>query len=276
MNETRPMRILSLGAGVQSSTVLRMSIRGELPRLDAAVFSDTGWEPPAVYSHLDDLKREAEAAGITLSIVGAGNIRDDALRSKVRGLKGEGTRWVSMPYFTKGEDGRRGMIKRQCTKEYKLVPIQREMRRLAGYRPRQRIPAGTVEQWIGISIDEAQRMKDSRVAWIVNRFPLIYDIRKTRAECIVWNERNGYPPPPRSACIGCPFKHNAEWRETRARPEEWEDAVRFDEAIRSSGGERGGAYIHADRVPLKLAKIDDGDPNQGSLFGNECEGLCGV
>ena len=39
------LRILSLGAGVQSSVVLLMSIKGILPRLDAAIFADTQWEP---------------------------------------------------------------------------------------------------------------------------------------------------------------------------------------------------------------------------------------
>ena len=39
------IEILNLGAGVQSSTVLLMSIHGELPHIDHAIFADTGWEP---------------------------------------------------------------------------------------------------------------------------------------------------------------------------------------------------------------------------------------
>ena len=38
--------MLSLGAGVQSSTLLLMAREGEL-ELDAAVFADTRWEPAA-------------------------------------------------------------------------------------------------------------------------------------------------------------------------------------------------------------------------------------
>ena len=38
------MRVLSLGAGVQSSTLLLMACHGEL-ELDAAIFADTQWEP---------------------------------------------------------------------------------------------------------------------------------------------------------------------------------------------------------------------------------------
>src|SRR5919198_522536 len=39
----RPLRILSLGAGVQSSTLLLMALAGELPRLDAAILLDNPW-----------------------------------------------------------------------------------------------------------------------------------------------------------------------------------------------------------------------------------------
>ena len=45
--------VLSFGAGVQSTTLLMMSLAGELPPLDAVVFADTGWEPRAVYAHLE-------------------------------------------------------------------------------------------------------------------------------------------------------------------------------------------------------------------------------
>ncbi len=61
--------VLSLGAGVQSTCVLLMSCRGVLPKLDCAVFADTGWEPKAVYDHLEWLKGEAERAGIPVHVV---------------------------------------------------------------------------------------------------------------------------------------------------------------------------------------------------------------
>ena len=72
-------RILSLGAGVQSTTVLLMSIAGELPKIDHAIFADTGWEPTAVYEHLDWLEGWAIAAGVKIHRVSNGNIRDDAI-----------------------------------------------------------------------------------------------------------------------------------------------------------------------------------------------------
>ena len=47
------LRVLSLGAGVQSTTLALMAAHGEIgPMPDCAIFADTGWEPKAVYEHL--------------------------------------------------------------------------------------------------------------------------------------------------------------------------------------------------------------------------------
>lgn len=46
------MRILNLGAGVQSTTIFLMAHEGELPMIDYAIFADTQEEPKAVYDHL--------------------------------------------------------------------------------------------------------------------------------------------------------------------------------------------------------------------------------
>lgn len=44
--------IQSLGGGVQSTALALMVARGELPRLEAAIFADTGWESAATYGHV--------------------------------------------------------------------------------------------------------------------------------------------------------------------------------------------------------------------------------
>jgi 3'-phosphoadenosine 5'-phosphosulfate sulfotransferase (PAPS reductase)/FAD synthetase len=265
------LRILSLGAGVQSSTVLLMSCRGELPKLDVAVFADTGWEPQAVYRHLAFLESEGDRYGIPIYRVQAGRIRTDALRSQVRGTKASGHRWASMPYFVLGPNGEKGMIKRQCTKEYKLEPIRKKVRQLTGYAPRKRIPHGFVQQWIGISADEFRRQRGSGEMWRINWHPLI-DLHKTRAGCLEWMHTRGYPEPPRSACVGCPFRSDDEWRWLRDNePASWQDAITFDRAIRNCGGMRGQVFLHAARIPL--ADVDlrtDVDYGQGLLFDTLC------
>ena len=118
-------RFLSLGAGVQSSATLVLAVRGRIPTFDAAVFADTGWEPSTVYRQLARLTRIAERAGIPVLRVSNGHIRKDALDSAHR--------FASMPLFTLGPKGERGMARRQCTTEYKIRPIKAEVRRRLGY-----------------------------------------------------------------------------------------------------------------------------------------------
>jgi hypothetical protein len=82
------MRVLSCGAGRQTLTLAMLSAEGALPKLDAAVFADTGWEPKAVYRQLDRLEREVlQPAGIPLYRVSKGNLRDDVLNpDKMRSI----------------------------------------------------------------------------------------------------------------------------------------------------------------------------------------------
>lgn len=260
------LRVLSLGAGVQSTTVALLSAAGRLPKLDAAIFADTGWEPAAVYQHLDRLEREAlQLAGIPLYRVSVGNIREDALNPEHR--------FASMPLFIKNQDGGDGMTRRQCTSEYKLKPIKAQVRQLLGYPHPTPVPRGLyAEQWIGISRDEFGRAKDSGIQYLRSAFPLLdlegaADGREgwTRDDCLRYLRANGWETTPKSACIGCPFHGNAQWRALRdGNPEEWADAVAFDKAIRS-GNARGNAngkpllgeaYLHRSRVPLDQAPID--------------------
>lgn len=73
--EEPTLRVLSLGAGVQSTTLFILSAIGVLPKLDYAIFADTGAEPQEVYDHLDRLEREvAIPAGIPIIRVQYGNL----------------------------------------------------------------------------------------------------------------------------------------------------------------------------------------------------------
>ncbi|MFH8350064.1 hypothetical protein [Streptomyces sp. NPDC018045] len=64
---------------MRSSALLALSAEGILPRVDYAIFTDTGREPKAVYDHLDRLDEIPEPAGIPILRVSSGNNRDDAL-----------------------------------------------------------------------------------------------------------------------------------------------------------------------------------------------------
>lgn len=250
------IRILSLGAGVQSTTLALMSIEGKLARPDAAVFADTGWEPAAVYKHLSRLGTELERAGIPLHRVSQGNLREDAINPDHR--------YASVPYFVRNPDGSDGMGRRQCTSEYKLAPINRKVRELLGAKPPdfRRVPRGQVaEQWIGFSVDEVHRVSGKfGVSYLRARYPLI-ELGMNRINCERWLESRGWDSVTKSACVGCPYHGNAQWRDLRDhRPDEWADAIAFDEAIRKGGARGlpldGEAFLHRSRIPLSIAPID--------------------
>jgi hypothetical protein len=245
-----------------------MAAHGEIgPMPDCAIFADTRWEPKEVYDHLAWLT-SANVLPFPVYQVSAGNLRDDIMsRSNTTG-----GRFAAVPWFMKMPNGDDAMGRRQCTKEYKLTPVRRKVRELLG----DKTPKGGAEVWIGISTDEAIRMKPSRVGYMVNRWPLI-EQRMNRNDCLRWLERHGYPLAPKSSCIGCPFHSNQQWRELRERPAEWQDAIEVDAAIRSQPGFRGEQYMHRSLVPLADVDLSTAeDRGQLNMFNNECEGMCGV
>ena len=271
--------VLSLGAGVQSSALALMAAHGEVtPMPDIAIFADTGWEPKAVYDWLAWLETQLP---FPVTTVGAGNLREDQITARVRGKKDEnGGRWVALPYFTRDSDtGSIGLMRRQCTSEYKIYPIEHFIRHeLMRLRPRQRAPKVlTIEQWYGISLDEVTRCKKEFVEpWRRNRYPLI-EQRMTRGHCLEWMARNGYPQPPRSACLGCPFHSDEEWQRIKDGPaDEWAGVVEFDAAIRKADGMRGDTFIHRSCKPISEVEFSTVAASGQYSMLDECEGMCGV
>jgi hypothetical protein len=258
--DSEQLSAISLGAGVQSTTLLLMANRGDLVpwRPVEAIFADTGWEPQGVYDHLAWLESVSE---IPIRRVSYGNIRDHALNKPLG---------VDMPLHVTGARGP-GILRRQCTQRYKIYPIRKRIRELMTEHGVKRATS-----LLGISRDEWQRMKPSGVQYLDNRYPL-FERDMTRLDCLNWLDRNGFPVPPKSACVGCPYHDNVRWGEMkRNRPQEFDDACTFDDAMRQS---RPGyqAFLHHSRIPLRLVDLrSPGERGQLSLFDAECEGMCGV
>ena len=278
-------RALSLGAGVQSSVLALLLSRSD-PRLmelgyskpDAAVFADTGWEPEYVYVHLAWLEEQLDYPLIRVS---SGDIRAN-LR---KGLTASGHRFVDVPFYLVDENGKKGMLRRQCTNHYKIAPIYKRVRKLAGGRRGRPFPQDRhVEMWLGISLDEVGRMKPSREPWVNHRWPLV-DLGMTRRDCAEWFASE-YPGRtlPRSACVICPYRSDEHWLELkRSEPDSYAAAVKFDRWLRNSTTNpvrqllNGRPYLHSARRPLATVIAEkENDPDSLNHFNEECEGLCGV
>lgn len=269
------LRVISLGAGVQSSAMYWLAEIGEIkPKPDYAIFADTQQEPPWVY---ENLKYMQERGTIPIRVGTAGDIGESIRRS----VDPEGERFAAIPFWI-NKEGRAVPGRRQCTSEFKIRVITREIRSLLGLRPHAWASSKyKVEQWVGISLDEVHRAKRSREKWIDTRWPLILDTPMRRSDCIEWMELQGHPIPRKSACIMCPFRtpeEYSQWRDTD--PEIFAKAVEFDRLLRSNGTVRGmekEQFVSNLLLPLEdTPPPDDTDGVEVDHFGNECEGLCGV
>lgn len=271
-----PIHILSLGAGVQSSTLALMAAAGEvMPMPTAAVFADTKAEPAGVYRWLDWLEKQLPFPVIKVT---KGSLTATSLTVRTR--KDGSGKWVKslIPAFIQNPDGTRGIMGRACTYDYKVLMLEKESRRIGGIKRGQKTVG--VIQWIGISLDEVVRMKPSRVPWIEHRWPLI-EARMTRCDCLRWMEKKGFPKPPRSACVYCPFHSDKEWRRLKdEEPLEFARAVEFEIKLQAAkaitDNQRGIPFLHNSLIPLSQVDLTT-DTERGQMhFFNECEGMCGV
>jgi 3'-phosphoadenosine 5'-phosphosulfate sulfotransferase (PAPS reductase)/FAD synthetase len=274
----KPLRILSLGAGVQSSTLALMAEHGDIEPIDCAIFADTQSEPKAVMEWLDWLEKQVR---YPIYRVTRGSLKNEQLSLKTSRKTGLTAVAPKIPAFVANPDGTQGMFGRKCTADFKIAPIERKIKELIGIKRFSKKNTLMVEQLIGISVDEAQREKPSRKREIRNIFPLL-DLYMTRNDCLNWMQKHGYPEPPKSACTFCPFHSDAMWEEIKASPE-WESVVHFERELQRLAKEdtvtRGVPYLHRSCVPIDQVAFKpktNKKLHQLNLFGNECSGMCGV
>lgn len=276
-----PFRVLSLGGGVQSSTMALMAAQGLLASgavPHAAVWADTGWDRPTTSAMVEWL---GTCCPFPVFRVSQGD-----LRQHVRG--GLTERYISIP----SRAGER-IDRRICTRHFKTDVISTATRQLMGCQPRQRLPADVVEMWLGMSTDEVIRCKPSKHRWQRNRWPLI-EANLTRSDCQRWwaaHAPAGAPALGRSSCIGCPYHSRAEWADlARTYPDMVEEAAQIEDRMQAEDValSQPVSFLHRRMIPLREAiELDLREAEwveaQGALFaddddgwGNECEGMCGV
>lgn len=268
--------VINLGAGVQSSAMALMAAKKEItPMPDFAIFADTQAEPKSVYLWLDWLETQLP---FPVHRVTRGNMTEDMMALRTAQ---DGRQWTksTIPAFTQTADGSIGLLGRSCTADYKVAPILKNLRRLCEIKRGEK--EVQITQWIGISYDEIQRMKPSRDKWTQHRWPLV-EREMRRHDCMAWLKRNGFPEPPRSACAYCPFHSNKEWRRLKEyEPDAFAEAVRVEKELQRTkamtDNMRSIPWLHRSCVPLEQVDLStEEDAGQLDMFGNECEGLCGV
>ena len=268
----KPFRVLSWGCGAPSTTLGVLSALGELEPLDLIITSDTGWERQVTYDARDFYAAWFRERGIRVEMIEGGDIRREGALEHIH-----------MPFWTDTGGG----LQRQCTREFKVRPIKRKVREVLGYLPSTppAPAAGAVEQWLGFTWDEVGRMRESDVAFMVHRYPLV-EKRMTRDDCERFLAFHDLPVPVKSACVGCPFRRASEYLQMQQdAPEEWEQAVEFDEQNRHNpfadcGSDADRLYIYKNRkmapTPLKDADLeaDAARERNKQMMLPMCDGPC--
>lgn len=258
------MKIISLGWGVQSFTLAAMVALGELEPVDFAIHADTRHESQLTYLFVYRWKGWLEERG--LKVVTVHPSHSDPLNN--------GYGQQDAPYYTLDVQGNSGQGKRQCTTQWKINPMRRYISQFVKDSGETKSP-GIIEQWIGISLDEFQRMKDSDVKYITHRWPLI-EKRMTRKDCEIWLRDHNIEIPPKSSCTFCPYHSTAEWRRIKSTPLDWEEAVTVDRLIRTARPPYD-LFVHPARRPLEEIDFRTAEEKgQMTLWDNECSGICGV
>lgn len=170
------VNVWSYGGGKQSVAIAALIVQGKLPKPDLIVMADTGRERSSTWRYLNDwirpiLSRHGMAVQIaphSLSTVDLWRTKND---------DGESKPMLLIPAFTTlTKSGEVAKLPTYCSNEWKRRVVMRWLKARGIER---------AEMWLGISRDEAHRMKDSDVKWLSHRYPLI-DLMMNRETASVW------------------------------------------------------------------------------------------
>lgn len=276
------MKILSCGAGMQSSALHLMScenalakIRGEppvwpqVPIYDISIFCDLGFEPPWVKKQVEFLANAGHSCGVPLVIL------DSPLYTDFMENFGE-RRTISIPWWTIKEDGHKSKMPRNCTIDYKVELISKYVRwELLGYKKGQRLrdeDKKAREMHMGFSAEEARRCKENPNPMFVNKFPLV-EMGLTRADNYAYIKDVWGLETRASACAFCPFHKNYFFKYLRENePEQFAQVVGVDELLRDKKPKPPmDSDLFISRSRKRLMDLTDEDCNDA-----ECFEYCGM
>ena len=235
------IQVWSCGGGTQSAAIAALICRGDL-RPDISVIVDTEREVEQTWLYYETvLVPELAKAGVVLHRVPKSDYATVDLYGGANGDK------LLIPALL---DGGAGKLPTYCSNEWKARVVQRFCN--------DRFPGEIgFDIWLGISRDEAHRMKRGSGKWQY-KHPLIDDDRfLSRRGCISLVKNMGWPEPPRSRCWMCPNQGASEWKELKENwPADYAMAVAFEKEIQQRDP----------TVQVLRSKSDQGDCMSGFCF----------
>lgn len=229
MVEESARYVLSYGGGINTVALMLLITQEKMP-LDEVVFADTGGEVPETYDYLSISREYFKQHGIPFKTV-------QTLKHGKDDLYGNSWNRHVIP----------SALWRWSTRDFKVRPIHRYYRSLGTH----------INQYMGIAYDEVERMKDSRVDYVTNLYPLI-DRRITREDCVRIIKDSGLPVPVKSGCFFCPFNSLDRWRWLyKEHPELYARAIKLEEHSKHFPEQRLTDQVFRNRAKLTLRELGE-------------------
>lgn len=175
-------KILSFGAGVQTTALLYMMGKD----MDYVVFADTGNEHHETYDYIQK------------------HVTKYCIENNIKFVRVYNKYGKTLYDYCFDKKIVPSIKFRDCTSKFKISPIRRFLRKELGITRHDK-----AEVYIGISWEEIHRMHESNVQYVENKYPLV-DLRMTREDCKKKILDMGYPIPPKSGCVFCPFSTSSD------------------------------------------------------------------
>ena len=158
--------VWSCGGGTQSGAMATLISLGKLPRPDFAFMTDTGRERSSTWPFVDGFIRPALAkVDLELTVIQA---------SEFARLDIYWNDTVLLPGYT-NISGDVGKLSPFCSGKWKRDVAERWMRSVG---------IQTARNWLGISRDEARRIRAQHRPWLALWYPLIFEVPMRREECV--------------------------------------------------------------------------------------------
>ena len=226
------MITMSYGGGKQTVAMITLVLEGKLPRPDLIVMADTGREVKTTFEYLDRVVQPAlREVGLRVEIAGHEYSHHDLYKS------GD----LLLPTFTR-QNGTIGKMPTFCSDEGKQRVIRRWLRERG---------VNDTDVWLGISLDEAERMKDSGLNWYRHVYPLIELVPMHRSQCVTQIQKFGWEVPNKSRCYMCPNQSALAWKDLKRRADgDFDKAVQLENEVRQKDQH---VYFHPLAIPLEQA-----------------------
>ncbi|HEY4087558.1 MAG TPA: hypothetical protein VGM43_16575 [Bryobacteraceae bacterium] len=234
---SKPTEVWSCGGGTQSGAIAVLVGDGKLPRPDICFMTDTGREKSGTWPFVNGFIRPQLArVGCELEVVKAESFGSISLFAS----DGE---TILLPGYT-SYSGSLGKLQTWCSARWKTDICERYLRSRGVERAR---------NWIGISVDEVRRVRKQHRPWLELWYPLIFQVRMSRAQCVELIRASGWLGPiPHSACKMCPNMRDDEWLDMQQNyPSDFAEACQIEAEVRQLDPH---FWLHPACIPL--ASVD--------------------